>query len=296
VLRIDITHAMPCAFYAAWDDDKHLCSLKAIYIVLASRQDLRVTHVLETFAWETTYSSWLFTLLAMSFLSLGFSLALFLKSRAVEKIPKSLAATIFSKTFNVFDPFSEHRRMFQSDFFFLLTFLGATLLVVSAFVAVLVTGLFVELAIILLCLGLMMISEATEAYSTANTLLKAVKKQTKFGQGDIYVLALVKKGIGKLSAYYVLLSVLFVTLFFTVPYLFPALTLAFLQFAGPIMNSATGIPVLGPFFAALLVALFTVAVFEAGKRAKAAFFNFLPSDLSQTDEAMPSWKQSARGY
>lgn len=242
-----------------------------------------------TFAWETAFSPWLLTFLVMSVISLGFSIVLFRKSRAVEKIPKSLTATIFSRTFNVFDPFSEHSRMFQSDFFFLLTLLGAMLLVLSALVAVVVTGLFVELSIVLLCLGLMMISEATETYSTANTLLKAVKRQTSFGQGDIYVLVLVKKGIGKLSAYYVLLSVLFATLFFTLPYLFPALALAFSTFIGLIMSATFGISILGPFFAALLVALFTVAVFQAGRRAKTAFFNFLPADLFQTDEAMANW-------
>jgi hypothetical protein len=249
-----------------------------------------VTHVVSTFQFGAPSSIWLAVFPVLSVISLGFSLVLFVKSRAVKKIPKSLAITIFSRTFNVFDPFSEHRSSrFQSDFFYLFTGLSVTLLVLVACVEILVSGLLVELSTFFLCLGLMMISEATEIHSTANTLVKAVKRQTSFGQGDIYVLAIVKKTIGRLSVYYILLSVLFAALFFTMPYMFPALVLGFSQFIGLITSVTIGIILIGPIVAALLFALFTIAVFWTAGRMKAAFFGFLPSDLFQTDEIMARW-------
>jgi hypothetical protein len=254
--------------------------------------DLQVTQVVATLQFDTPSSIWLVVFPVLGVISLGFSLVLLVKSQAMRKIPKSLTTTIFSRTFNVFDPFSEHRSVrFQSDFFFILTGLSVTSLVLVACVEILVSGLLVEFATFFLCLGLMMIGEATETYSTANSLVKAVKRQTSFGQGDIYVLLIVKKTIRRLSVYYILLSVLFATLFFTMPYMFPALMLGFSQFIGLILiTSATiGIALIGPFVAALLFALFTVAVFRTAGRMKAAFFGFLPSDIFQTDEIMARW-------
>lgn len=134
-----------------------------------------------------------------------------------------------------------------------------------------------------------MIGEAVETYSTANTLVKAAGRHTNFGQGDIFVLLIVKKTIGMLSAYYLLLSVLFAALFFAMPYAFPAMILAFSQFIGIIVNGTAGIPVVAPFASALLFALFTIAVFETGKKAKTAFFGLLPSELFETDEIMARW-------
>jgi hypothetical protein len=275
---------------AAWDVGKRLSSLWLFTLYWPVDKDLQAGDtVVGTFQFDTTYSTWVLTFLGMSIVSLGFSVALFLKSRAVKKIPTSLTTTIFSKTFNVFDPFSEHRSMFESDFFFLLTGLVVTLLVLAAFVEIIVTGLLVAFSISILCLGLMMISEATETYSTAKTLVKAVKRQTSFGQGDICLLAIVKKTIGRLSVYYVLLSVLFAALFFTMPYLFPALMSAFSQFIGLIISTTIVAPLVGPFAGVLLFALLTIAVFRAAGKAKAAFFGFLPSDLFQTDEIMAAW-------
>lgn len=248
-----------------------------------------MTKVVATIQFGTPSPIWLAVFPVLSVISLGFSLVLLVKSWAVRKIPKSLTTTIFSRTFNVFDPFSEHRRTFQSDFFFIFTGLWVALLGMVACVEILVSGLLVELATFSFCLGLMMISEATETYSTANTLVKAVKRQTSFGQGDIHVLLIVKKTIRRLSIYYILLSVLFAALFFTMPYMFPAMMLAFSQFISLIVSATMWIPIIAPFAATLLFTLFTVMVFVAAKRLKAAFFGFLPSDIFQTDAIMARW-------
>lgn len=233
-------------------------------------------------------SAWL-PFLIMSVTSICFSLILFLKSRAVKKIPRNLSATVFSRTFNVFDPFPKQRSMLQSDFFIILTSLSVPTVVLVLCVMILASGLFVELATFFLCLGLMMTEEATEIYSTANTLVKAVKRQTSFGQGDIYVLGFVKKTIARMSVYYILLSVLFAALFFTMPYMFPSLVLGFSQFISLITSATIGITIIGPFVAALLFILFTTAVFLTAGRVKTAFFGFLPSDLFQTDGIMAHW-------
>jgi hypothetical protein len=252
------------------------------------------TRVVSTFQFGTSSSTSFPVFFILGAISLGFSLALYLKSRAIKRIPRDLSATVFNKTFNVFDPFPEHRRTIQSEFFFILfspliTLVWVFLIVFIALLWVLEAGLLAQLIISLFFVGLMMVGEATETYSTVNTLVKATKRHTGFGQGDIFVLSVVKKTIDKLSLYYLLLSVLSVALSFAMPYMFPAMMLAFSQFISLMVGATGGIPMIAPFAAAALFTLFTIAIFEAAKRLKTAFFGFLPPDIFETDEIMARW-------
>jgi hypothetical protein len=226
--------------------------------------------------------------LLLTVTSLGFSVVLYLKYRAVNKIPKSLGVTIFDRTFNVFDPFPERRRALQSYlFFFLLSPLVAFAWVfVIVFVVILpiIEGGYVgDLAIFLICLGPMMINEAAESISVADRLVKATERQTKFGQGDIYVLSLVKNTIGRLSAYYLVLTAVFAALFFAVPYTVPALMLALSQLIGLTVQTTIGIPIISPFVAALMYILFVLAVIVAARKLRAALFGFLPSHRFESE-------------
>jgi uncharacterized membrane protein len=212
----------------------------------------------------------------------------------MKKIPKSLAATIFDRTFNVFDPFPERRRTIRSDFFFflfspLMSFVWVFIIVFVALLPIIEAGFVGDLAILVLCLGPMMINEATEAYSCANILTKAAERHISFGQGDISVLLILEKTIRKMSAYYLLLSLLSCALFFAMPYMFPAMMLAFSQFINLMVGATIGIPIIAPFAAAVLFILFSLAIFETAKRVKVALFGFPPSHLSDSetsDEAM----------
>jgi hypothetical protein len=236
--------------------------------------------------------------LGLSIVSLAFSLIFYLKSRAVKKISKGLAATVFDRTFAVFDSFPERRRTIRSDFFFfllspLMSFVWAFIIVFVVLLPIIEAGFVGDLAILVLALGPMMVSEATEAYSCANTLTKAAERHSSFGRGDISILLILKKTIGKMSAYYLVLSVLFAALFLAAPYVFSPTIFACSLFVGLILNATIGIPIIAPFAAAFLFILFALAIFEAAKRVKAALFGFSTSDLSDSetrDEAvMARW-------
>ena len=231
---------------------------------------------------------------ALSVVSLAFSLIFYLKSRALKKVSKGLAVTVFDRTFAVFDSFLEHRRTIQSDFLFflfspLMSFMWAFIIVFAVLLPILEAGFVGDLAILVLGLGPMMVSEATEAYSCANTLTKAMERHSSFGQGDISILLVLKRTVGKMSAYYLLLSVLFAALFFAVPYVFTPMMFTFSLFMSLIFDGTVGIPIIAPFAAAFLFIVFALTVFEAAKRVKAALFGFSTSDLSDSetrDEAM----------
>ena len=170
-----------------------------------------------------------------------------------------------------------------------MSFVWAFIIVFVALMPIIEAGFVGDLAILVLCLGPMMINEATEAYSCANTLTKAAERHVSFGQGDISILLILKKTIGKMSAYYLLLSVLFVALFSAMPYAFPAIVFAFSQFVGLIATATIGIPIIAPFAAAVLFILFSLAIFEVAGKVKVALFGFATSHLSDSetsDEAM----------
>jgi hypothetical protein len=226
--------------------------------------------------------------LLLTVTSLGFSVALYLKHRAMNKIPKSPEVTIFDKIFNVFDPFPEHSRALQSYLFFMLlsplvAFAWSFLIVFLVIWPIIESGFIGDLAIFLVCLGPLMVNEASESISVADTLVKATKGQTKFGQGDIYVLSLVKETIGRLSAYYLVLTAAFAALFFTVPYTMPALTLALSQWIGLIVQTTIGIPFIAPYIVVLLFILPVLAAIVAARKLRATLFGFLPSHLFEPE-------------
>ena len=170
-------------------------------------------------------------LLIMSAVSIALSILFHLKSRAVKKLPRNLKASIFYRTFNVFDPFPDKKRIFHSYLFFLVfsplvafswTFILVFIVILRAFQAGLITA-FVLFAI---CLNLMMISEASEIYQNASRFLKAVKSGTNLGRGDLAILRITKKTLGKLGAYYLILAGLFAASFFAAPYVFPMFLMA----------------------------------------------------------------------
>jgi hypothetical protein len=244
--------------------------------------------VASTFPFENLPLSSFSVLLVMSVISLGFSAAFYLKSRGVRKeIPRDLTTNIFSRTFNVFNPFPEHRRIYHSYIFFiffspLIAFLWTFILVFVVFMKIIEAGLLLGLVTFLLSLGLLMVSEATEIYYTASTLVKAAKTKRPFGRGDIKILSIVRRSLGRMSAYYLLLAIAFISLFFTLPMVFPMIMLVFSHFVGATVGLTIGSSFVALFATILLYALVITTIFFVGGKAKAAVFGFPPSSLPKS--------------
>jgi len=220
-------------------------------------------------------------LLIMGGLSLVFSLSFYLKSRAVRKLPKTLTAEVFDRTFNVFNPFSQAKRTYHSYLFFLIfsplvAFTWTFILVFVVFLQVLEAGLLLGLILFILSLGFMMTDEAYEMHQNASILEKAVKNGAHLGRGDIAVLSLVKKTLWKLSVYYLFLSLVFLGSFFVMPQVFPQLFSAFVYFIGIIGSTSVLTNILAPIVTSFLIALSTVAIFLIARRVKSKIFGFPP--------------------
>lgn len=221
-------------------------------------------------------------LIAMSAITLALSMLFYRKSHAVKKLPKDLRATIFSRTFNVFNPFPEKRRTFDSYLFFLVfsplvAFCWTFFLVFIILLNVFQAGLIVGVLLFVVCLNLMMTGEAFEIYTNLSKLLNAVRSGTSLGRGDIVILYLTKKSLSKLSVYYLLLTGLFTASFFVAPYVSPILIMAFANIVGTITAATASTLFLAPIFAVFLFSMIVMAVIILARRLQALVFNFPPS-------------------
>ena len=224
---------------------------------------------------DTSFLVSFLILLIMSCLSIVFSLSFRLKSRAIKKLPKDLSVNVFDKTFNVFNPYPDRRKIIHS-FIILLPLLA----VVASLIFPLFTMKIIEmklalgLAMFIICFGLMMIDEAYEIYKNANIFLKAVKNGVNLGKGDLAVLFLVKETLPRLTVYYLLLAIVFFASSVTLPYVVPAVLLTSAQFVRVTFPVSMFFAPLAPYFAALLLSIAIVTVQLAAKKVKSKVFDF----------------------
>jgi len=200
-------------------------------------------------------------LVAMACISAIVSFTLYRKSRAVARFPKNLTATVFNKTFNIFDPFPESRKPFTGHLELVILLIAYVTFLVFSFVIVKVfeTGLFLSLMTLIVCLGLLMIDELLEVNKNANTFMKAIDGQAKFGKGDLDALFFLEDALPRLTFYYVSLSVAFVLLSIAVPFIIDLLLLGLGNFAGSVVALNNGLS-----FAPHIALLFDTLLFSAG--------------------------------
>ncbi|MGD0495403.1 MAG: hypothetical protein ABSB28_05115 [Candidatus Bathyarchaeia archaeon] len=167
-------------------------------------------------------------LTAMGCAALVFSLALGRKSRALGRLSKNLSVGVFSKTFNVFDPNMEHRRIISSHtgLIVFLAIYGSWFAVTIGVFTTLAAGGLMASVIFLVCAGLLMIDETHELNKNAGIFVKAIRGGTRLGVGDLHALFVMRRTLPKLSLYHLVLAVVFFVSAFAVPYLSTILFLA----------------------------------------------------------------------
>jgi len=143
-------------------------------------------------------------------------------------LPKDLSVQVFDRTFNVFDPHIKQRRMISSHTGFVCfiaiygVWVGLSFVVFKTFE---VGGVLGSIAF-LICAALLMIDETQELIKNAGIFAKAVNNRVELGKGDMEVLYVMRKTLPRLSAYRLILAVVFFVSAFTVPYLVDAAFLA----------------------------------------------------------------------
>ncbi|MGA3192131.1 MAG: hypothetical protein ABSD73_06415 [Candidatus Bathyarchaeia archaeon] len=167
-------------------------------------------------------------LVAMGCAALVFSLALRRKSRALGRFSKNFSVGVFSKTFNVFDPNMERRRIINSHtgLVVFLAIYGSWLVVTIGVVTTLAAGGLLASVVFLVSAGLLMVDETQELNKNAGIFVKAIRGGTGLGVGDLRVLFVIRKTLPKLSLYHLVLAAVFFASAFAVPYLLTIFLLA----------------------------------------------------------------------
>jgi hypothetical protein len=168
------------------------------------------------------YSS--LTLVAMGCLALVLSIIFRLRFRRLEGLPRDLNASVFDRTFNVFDPYPVRIKVAQR-FLTALPLIAGIGAILLRFVvwSIAASGLIISVFIIIIGLNLIMIEEAPEIYTNSKVFAKAVEKNVKFAGGDLKVLQLIRKLSLKLARYYLGLAIFFMALSITLQYIWNAL-------------------------------------------------------------------------
>jgi len=225
---------------------------------------------------DVTFFASFLVLVVMSCIALVFSMFFYLKSRAVRKLPKNLSVSIFNKTFNVFDPYPDRRKVIHSfiTLFPIFVMAGALILVFVVMTTVFEMGLVLSLILSVICINLIVLDEAFDVYKYAGIFTKAIKNGVPLGRGDLAAFYLVKETIPKLRVYYLSLAIIFIVSSITLPYLVPALLSSFAQIF-LIFEFTASAGTLTPYFITLLFAIVIVIVQIVVKKVKRKIVGFL---------------------
>jgi len=150
-----------------------------------------------------------------------FALSIFFRQRQskVNGLLKNLSPKIFDKTFSVFNPYPEHRKILHG---FLsiwdIIVIWASLFTGSIALIIYESGFLISFFLVLFCLNLMFVDLASEVYKNFRDFIRAVNKKVGFGVGDLEVVRELRRVMPKLSNYYLFLAVLFFVFAFTENY------------------------------------------------------------------------------
>lgn len=160
-----------------------------------------------------------------------------LKHRRMNSLRRRLSANVFNKTFNVFNPYPERRRMIH-NFLSALPLMVILVCLVSILFAwkVFESGLLLSLVLLIICLNLILLEVASEVYQNATIFIEAFNSEANLGVGDLKVFQTLKRVMPKLSNYYLALSILFLTLAATLGYIWSSLLWFFAQLIGLILE------------------------------------------------------------
>ena len=129
-------------------------------------------------------------LVLMGCVALAFSLLLGQKLRALRRLPRNLSVRVFNKTYNVFEPNAERRKIINTHTGLIIfiaiygSWIAVTFMVFEAFAF----GGILACIAFLMCASLLMIDESQEFNRNAGVFARAVESDVGLGEGDVEVL------------------------------------------------------------------------------------------------------------
>jgi len=189
-------------------------------------------------------------------LALVISLMFRFKFRELEKLSKKLSANVFNRTFVIFSPYSETRKIIHSFLSIIPIIAGISIFIISflLFRFIVGGGLLLTLFIILIGLDLVIIEDAVELYSNSKIFIKKLQSGGNLGVGDIKVVQVMKHALPKLSKYYLGISIVFIISAVFLPHIWSVILQSLIQFTNLIFNISSFAGIVGAFLVAFTIA------------------------------------------
>jgi hypothetical protein len=156
-----------------------------------------------------------------------------MRYRRLDRTVRDPSVSVFSRTFNVFDPYPDRLKVINNFLTVLpLVVLAGTGAVLLLFTEILAAGLLLSLIIIVVSLNLLVVEGEFDVYQGCKTFISAFRKGARLGEGDLRVFRMVKKAMPRISNYYFGLSIGFALFAVALPYVAPSLSGAFVESMG----------------------------------------------------------------
>jgi hypothetical protein len=222
-------------------------------------------------------------LVAMACVSVALSLNFRRKSRALHKLSGNVQASTFKKTFNVFSPYSEKRRVFHEhlELLILIAIYGSFVGIGFAVLKVLEFGFLLAFFTLIACVGFLLVDETLEVQKNTNVILNALRKKASFGKGDVEVLNFLGETLPRLSNYHLIVALVFIATSVAVPFAVDVFLFAFSGWARLIFAAGAVLWFFPPFvllFTALMFGATVFVVQSASNRVKTRIFSFPSSE------------------
>ncbi len=207
------------------------------------------------------------TLLIMGCISLVTAILFYRRARLLMKMPQNLTVSIYDKTFNVFDPFPEQKKVFHKNILLVPVAIAYSTFVLAtyALTKLIQMGAILSLLILIVCAALMIIDETFEVYKNVGVFAKAFKDEAELATGDIVAFTFARRSVPRLFRYYLSLGIIFLCLGVTLSYVFPlafSFSLTSLgTFSQILLNASSSLGVFAPLLLIFIGAAFFAAFF-----------------------------------
>jgi hypothetical protein len=208
--------------------------------------------------------------------SIALALAVFLRLRLnkLKSLSKNSEASVFNRSFVVFDPYEKitifHRLLTLLPFVPLIIGSGAALL----FMVIIESGLLLTFLVLIMALGLIVVEELPEVYAESKILIKAIQSGSSLGVGDVKLLQVTKKVLPRLSFYYIGLSAFLFALAAVLPIVWSSALWYFALSIGLFLQASQAAGPAGWFLVIALFALVLASFFFLVTMAKSRIFGY----------------------
>ena len=213
-------------------------------------------------------------LFTMASISLILSLIFRWKSGKINRLAQDVKPNVYDKTFVVFSPFEDRKKMIHK----LLTFIPWVAMFAGFALALLMlvlvsSGLLLAIVITIVSMNLIILEEAAEAHQFSSLLTKAHQRRSDFGLGDMRLIRETQNILPKLSRYYLILTIAFLSIAVPLQAMSSTQLTSILSYSSVVFQAGSYTGTFGPVTIALIFGATVSIILVFARKAKNRFFS-----------------------